>query len=88
MTLNGCASTQAEVALTLQRLRLMDGVSAVSLQSSAKSGSTGASSASGSGNCKAQSPTFTVQITFEPLPTPAASSGSATKLTASTGGGQ
>jgi Tfp pilus assembly protein PilN len=87
ITLSGCASTQAEVALTLQRLRLMDGVSAVSLQSSAKSGSTGASSAS-NGNCKAQSPTFTVQITFEPLPTPAASSGSATKLTASTGGGQ
>jgi Tfp pilus assembly protein PilN len=88
MMLSGCASTQAEVARTLQRLRLMDGVSAVSLQSSAKSGATGASSASSSGNCKAQSPTFTVQITFEPLPTPAASSGSATKLTASTGGGQ
>lgn len=88
MTLGGCAATQAEVALTLQRLRLMDGVSAVSLQSSAKSSSTGAGGASNSANCKAQSPTFTVQITFEPLPTPAASSGSATKLTASTGGGQ
>ncbi|HST34951.1 MAG TPA: hypothetical protein VLJ80_15680 [Solirubrobacteraceae bacterium] len=86
ITLSGCASTQAEVALTLQRLRLIDGVSAVSLQSSAKSGATGASSASSNGNCTAQSPTFTVQITFEPLPTPAASSGSATKLTASTGG--
>ncbi len=86
MTLAGCASTQAEVALTLQRLRLMDGVSAVSLQSSAKSSSTGAGGASSSGKCKAQSPTFTVQITFEPLPTPAAGSGSATKLTASTGG--
>lgn len=85
MTLSGCASTQAEVALTLQRLRLMDGVSAVSLQSSAKS-STGGAGTSSSGNCKAQSPTFTVQITFEPLPTPAASSGSATQLTASTGG--
>jgi Tfp pilus assembly protein PilN len=88
MTLGGCASTQAEVALTLQRLRLMDGVSAVSLQSSAKSSSTGAGGASSSDNCEPQSPTFTVQITFEPLPTPAASSGSATKLTASTGGGQ
>jgi Tfp pilus assembly protein PilN len=86
MTLSGCASTQAEVALTLQRLRLMDGVSAVSLQSSAKGSSSGAGGASSSGNCKAQSPTFTVQITFEPLPTPAAGSGSATKLTASTGG--
>jgi len=86
MTLGGCASTQAEVALTLQRLRLMDGVSAVSLQSSTESSSTGAGGASSSGNCGAQSPTFTVQITFEPLPTPAASSGPATKLTASTGG--
>ncbi len=88
MTLGGCASSQAEVALTLQRLRLMDGVSAVSLQSSAKSSSTGAGGASSNGNCKAQSPTFSVQITFEPLPTPAASGGSASKLTASTGGGQ
>jgi Tfp pilus assembly protein PilN len=88
MTLGGCASSQAEVALTLQRLRLMDGVSAVSLQSSAKSSASGAGGASSKGNCKANSPTFTVQITFEPLPTPAASSGSATKLTASTGGGQ
>jgi Tfp pilus assembly protein PilN len=86
MTLGGCASSQAEVALTLQRLRLMDGVSAVSLQSSAKS--SGAGGASSKGNCKANSPTFNVQITFEPLPTPAVSSGSATKLTASTGGGQ
>jgi Tfp pilus assembly protein PilN len=86
MTLGGCASTQAEVALTLQRLRLMDGVSAVSLQSSATSSSSGAGGASSSGKCEPQSPTFTVQITFEPLPTPAASSGSATKLTASTGG--
>lgn len=88
MTLGGCASTQQEVALTLQRLRLMDGVAAVSLQNSAKSGSTGAGGASSSANCTADSATFTVQITFEPLPTPAASSGSATKLTASTGGGQ
>jgi hypothetical protein len=88
MTLSGCASTQAEVARTLQRLRLMDGVSAVSLQSSAKSISSGAGGASSSANCTPQSPTFTVQITYEPLPTPTAGSGSATKLTASTGGGQ
>jgi Tfp pilus assembly protein PilN len=86
MILSGCASTQAEVALTLQRLRLMDGVSAVSLQSSTKSNSTGAGGASSNGNCGAQGPTFNAQITFEPLPTPAAGSGSATKLTASTGG--
>jgi Tfp pilus assembly protein PilN len=87
MTLNGCASSQSEVALTLQRLRLMDGVSAVSLKSSAKSGATGASTTSSSGNCTATSAAFSVDITFEPLPTPAAAkSGSSTELTASTGG--
>ena len=87
ITLAGCASSQSEVALTLQRLRLMDGVSAVNLKSSAKSETAGAG-ASSSGNCAAQSPAFSVQITFEPLPTPAASSGSGTELTASTGGGK
>jgi Tfp pilus assembly protein PilN len=87
MTLAGCASSQSEVALTLQRLRLMDGVSTVSLQSSAKTSSTGSgSTGSGGGNCTPQSASFTVQITFEPLPTPAASSGSGTELTAATGG--
>jgi Tfp pilus assembly protein PilN len=89
MTLVGCAKSQADVALTLQRLRLMDGVSAVSLQSSAKSatGSTGAGSAaaSGDGHCTAGSPDFTVKITFDPLPTPSSTSGSSTRLTASTG---
>jgi hypothetical protein len=86
MTLSGCAASQSEVALTLQRLRLMDGVSAVSLQSSAKGEASSGSSSSG--NCKPQSPSFTVQITFEPLPTPAASGGSGTELTAATGGGK
>lgn len=87
MNLSGCASSQSEVALTLQRLRLMDGVSSVSLHSSAKSATSGAS-ASSSPNCTPQSPAFSVQITFEPLPTPAVSSGSGTELAASTGGGK
>jgi hypothetical protein len=84
MTLSGCASSQSEVALTLQRLRLMDGVSEVSLKSSTKSDSGGAGSVSS--NCTAQSALFTIEITFEPLPTPTASSGSATELTSATGG--
>jgi hypothetical protein len=90
ITLGGCATGQAEVALTLQRLRLMDGVGSVSLQSSAKStsGGPGASGASSSANCTAGSATFTVQITFDPLPTPSSSSGSTSRLTASTGGGK
>ncbi len=89
MTLSGCAKSQADVALTLQRLRLMDGVNAVSLQSSAKAatGSSGAgsSAASGDGHCAAGSPDFSVRITFDPLPTPSSTSGSSTRLTASTG---
>jgi hypothetical protein len=86
MTLTGCASSQSEVALTLQRLRLMDGVSAVNLTSSSKSGAPGASATSSSGNCTPTSAAFSVNITFEPLPTPAAKPGSSTELTASTGG--
>lgn len=86
MTLSGCASSQSEVALTLQRLRLMDGVSAVNLQTSAKAAGAGARGSTSTGNCKPQSPSFTVQITFEPLPTPAASSATGKELTSATGG--
>jgi Tfp pilus assembly protein PilN len=87
MTLSGCAKTQSDVALTLQRLRLMDGVSAVSLQSSSKAAtaSTGAGAPSSEGHCTAGSPDFSVKITFDPLPTPSSTSGSSTQLTASTG---
>lgn len=88
MTLTGCASSQSEVALTLQRLRLMDGVSAVSLKSSSKASTTGGAGVSSSANCTVNSASFSISITFEPLPTPAAKSGSGTELTASTGGGK
>jgi Tfp pilus assembly protein PilN len=67
--LSGCATSQSEVAQTLQRLRLIDGVSAVSLQSSTKS--TGASS---SGGCPPKAPAFAVTVSFSPLPTPPAPS--------------
>jgi hypothetical protein len=88
ITLGGCASSQSEVALTLQRLRLIDGVGDVSLKSSAKGG--GSSSSSSSGQCSPKSPSFSVQITFDPLPAAAseAASKASTQLTASTGGGQ
>ncbi len=85
-TLAGCATSQQEVARTLQRLRLMDGVSEVSLQSSTKSGSAGggSGSAGGAGGCDGNYPAFTVQISFSPLPSSAAIT-SATKLTSATG---
>jgi hypothetical protein len=66
-TLAGCATSQPAVALLLDRLRLMDGVSDVTLQSSTKGGSSG-----GGGGCTAGQPAYTVQISFDPLPTPAA----------------
>ncbi len=69
-TLAGCAVTQSTVAQMLQRLRLIDGVSEVSLQSStaASSGSSGGSG----GGCPGHDPSFSVTITFAALPTPTA----------------
>jgi Tfp pilus assembly protein PilN len=66
-TLSGCATSQSEVAQTLQRLRLMDGVTEVQLQSSTSAGSGGGSSAGG-GSCPAADPSFTVQVGFAALP--------------------
>jgi Tfp pilus assembly protein PilN len=88
ITLGGCAGSQSEVALTLQRLRLIDGVGDVSLKSSGTGGSSGSSSTSAQ-QCAPKSPSFSVQITFDPLPAAAESASKAsTQLTASTGGGQ
>lgn len=64
-TVAGCATSQSEVALTMNRLRLMDGVSEVTLQSSSKSGSSGSG-----GGCPAGDPAFTLQVTFDALPAP------------------
>jgi hypothetical protein len=65
-SLSGCATSQAEVAQTLNRLRLMNGVSSVSLQSSTKaSGGTGGGAA---GGCPSNDPAFNVTIDFDPLP--------------------
>lgn len=65
-SLTGCATSQSEVALALQRLRLMDGATEVQLQSSTKSGSAGSSSSGG--GCPANDPSFSAQITFTGLP--------------------
>jgi hypothetical protein len=89
-TLSGCATSQAEVALTLDHLRLIDGVSEVTLQSSTKSGGSGGGG--GAGGCKGSQPAFAMQIVFDPLPTApttssqsAASGTSNSALTPSTG---
>jgi Tfp pilus assembly protein PilN len=91
-TLTGCATSQAEVALMLERLRLIAGVSEVTLQSSTKTGSAaaGGAGAGGAGGaaCASGDPEFNAQVTFDALPsTPAASpSGSGTSVSASVSG--
>ncbi|HWX95382.1 MAG TPA: hypothetical protein VNZ01_00905 [Solirubrobacteraceae bacterium] len=67
--ISGCAKTQSTVALTLERLRLIDGVSAVSLVSSTKSAAGGGSTGStGGGACPGSYPVFNVLVTFDALP--------------------
>jgi Tfp pilus assembly protein PilN len=89
-TLSGCATSQQEVALTLTRLRLIDGVSEVTLQSSTKSGASGAAagSAGSSGGCEGSQPAFTIVITFAALPTSAAIGSASAKLTSNSGAGR
>jgi Tfp pilus assembly protein PilN len=81
-TLSGCATSQSEVAQTLNRLRLMNGVSDVTLQSSAKASGSGGST--GNGGCAGGGPAFSATITFDPLP-PVSSTSVATTRTASNG---
>jgi type II secretory pathway pseudopilin PulG len=64
-TITGCAVNQSTVALTLERLRLMDGASVVTLQSSTKNSGSGGTA---SGSCPQGAPVFTVQVTFYALP--------------------
>jgi hypothetical protein len=81
--LSGCATSQSEVALTLQRLRLIDGVSEVTLQSSTKSA---AGVSGGEAGCPAHDPAFSVQITFAAMPAGPEPGTSTARLTSSTGG--
>jgi Tfp pilus assembly protein PilN len=79
----GCSTSQLEVAQTLNRLRLIDGVTNVTLQNSAQAGAPGGS---GSGGCPPGDPSFTAQITFYPLPTASSASVSNGAGAKSTGG--
>lgn len=65
-TLSGCTTSQSEVALTMDRLRLMDGVKEVSLQGSSNSSGSG-SSGSAANAC---TDTFSMTIAYEGLPSP------------------
>jgi Tfp pilus assembly protein PilN len=81
VTLTGCATSQAQVAVTLNRLRLIDGVSEVTLQSSAK-GNAGVAGPAGA--CPASSAAFTAALTFDSLP--ASTAVSASTVAATSGG--
>jgi Tfp pilus assembly protein PilN len=91
-TLTGCATSQAEVALMLDRLRLIEGVKEVSLQSSTQSSAKSSSSAggSGSGGCAGGQPAFSAQVVFVALPnvtnSASGSSGSTATVALSAGG--
>jgi hypothetical protein len=57
------------VAQLMSRLRLIDGVNRVTLNSSAKSASSanGASTSGGSGGCSSNWPAFDIVVFFEPV---------------------
>lgn len=67
-TLTGCATSQSEVAQTLQRLRLMDGAVDVELQSSVTSSSGGGSTAGSAGATSCGGVAFAANVTFAGLP--------------------
>lgn len=80
-TLSGCATSQAEVALTLDHLRLIDGVGEVTLQSSTKAAGSGSGGGGGSGGC-GSGPVFAMQVAFEPLPSATTTSSTSSTSTA------
>jgi hypothetical protein len=85
IALGGCATTQAEVALALERLRLIDGVSKVTLQSSTKA--TGAGAGTGGGSTEGcMGASFSVTLTFQALPAVSSTGKGGPELTSSTGG--
>jgi Tfp pilus assembly protein PilN len=95
--LAGCTKSQDDVARLMSRLRLVDGVDSVTLNSSQKqaSGSAGAAPSSGSasgggsaaggalgGNCGNNAPAFDLKILFASQPATPASGAAATTSTA------
>jgi Tfp pilus assembly protein PilN len=70
--LKGCTGSQDEVAQLMSRLRVINGVSRVTLEDSTKPGagqstSTSTSSGSGQASCPANGPTFDMVVFFQPL---------------------
>lgn len=88
--LSGCSKTQDDVAALMSRLRLIDGVTRVTLDSSSKSSSSGGSTSSS--GCDSNWPVFDIVVFFQqvanagPTGVESASSGSTTSTSTSTSG--
>ena len=64
--LTGCTGTQDEVAQLVSRLRLINRVTRVTLESSAKAAG-GSGSSTASGGCPANGPSFNLVVFFQPV---------------------
>jgi Tfp pilus assembly protein PilN len=87
--ITGCTASQDEVARLMSRLRLLSGVTRVTLDSSAKStsASTGTSATTGAARgCLSKTPTLDVVVFFQPIPN--AGPDGLTSLSVTTGGTQ
>jgi Tfp pilus assembly protein PilN len=70
LEMTGCTTSQDDVARLMSRLRLISGVTRVTLGASVKAspGSGGSAGASGNSGCPANQPAFDVVVFFAPLP--------------------
>jgi Tfp pilus assembly protein PilN len=91
IALTGCTKSQPDVAKLMSRLRLIDGVDSVTLNSSTKQESAGspatsAGSAAGSSGqgCGNGTPSFNLEITFASQPAAPAAGGATTSTSTST----
>ncbi len=71
-TIAGCAIGQPAVALMLERLHLIDGVTEVTLQSSTASSTGSSGGGAASGGCPSHDASFAATVTFDPLPSTSA----------------
>lgn len=88
--LTGCTKSQDDVARLMSRLRLIDGVTGVTLASSQKPGQNSSAVSSGSAGavgCGSNAPTFDLMVALTPLPGSASATGAAagTATTPTTG---
>jgi Tfp pilus assembly protein PilN len=79
--LNGCTTSQDEVARMMTRMRLIDGVTRVALQESSKADESGGGGSAGGGDCRygsAKFPKFALVVFFDQVAAPAPAAAAAT----------